>query len=171
MVQTMGAYVNKKEMSSEHSICINHRLNWNWPFVQDMHLITMMQHMHCTLHSAHRYRCPQNKWHIAKAIGMSSTVQQFKSELKFWILIEFFLPQWSIKVEFIVQKLNLNCRSTHHWPFLNWVNPERADLFLVQSTDLLTELVFVHFFSLPNQISRSLLFKPSTIQYIVICIA
>ena len=68
-------------------------------------------------------------------------VQQFKNELKFWILIEFFLPQWSIKVEFIVQKLNLNCRSTHHWPFLNWVNPERAELFLVQTTDLLTELV------------------------------
>ena len=115
MVQTMGAYVNKKEMSSEHSICINHRLNWNWPFVQDMHLITMMQHMHCTLHSAQRYRCPQNKWHIAKAIGMSRTVQQFRSELKFWILIEFLQASAGQKP---VSKRLAHFLSSHHFALL-----------------------------------------------------
>ena len=31
---------------------------------------------------------------------------------------------WSIQVQFIGQKLNLNCCSTHHWTFLNWVQSQ-----------------------------------------------
>ena len=31
---------------------------------------------------------------------------------------------WSIQIQFIDQKLNLNCCSTHHWTFLNWVQSQ-----------------------------------------------
>ena len=38
--------------------------------------------------------------------------------------IQFFPWTWSIQVQFIGQKLNLNCCSTHHWTFLNWVQSQ-----------------------------------------------
>ena len=42
---------------------------------------------------------------------------QFKLSSGHW-------TQRSIQVQFIGQKLNLNCCSTHHWTFLNWVQSQ-----------------------------------------------
>ena len=42
---------------------------------------------------------------------------QFKFSSGHW-------TQRSIQVQFIGQKLNLNCCSTHHWTFLNWVESQ-----------------------------------------------
>ena len=56
-----------------------------------------------------RHHCQSELYKVQKV--------QFKFSSRHW-------TQQSTQVQFIRQKLNLNCCPTHHWTFLNWVQSQ-----------------------------------------------